>query len=148
MENKEIKKEENTLYTIIDGKRFFENADKKVRFSSNCILYVPTLYTRELSKEMPNNVVIDGNVYEVVYDKAKKRFEVDNSKTYSVETLKVFRPSKCKDIQLTEKADKELEENKSIEFRYKGKDYIITLDENGNVTASANVVDVIAVLTN
>ena len=91
---------------------------------------------------------VDGNLYTIVYNKAQKMFVCDNSKTESVDTLKVFRPSKCSYIQLTEKADKELEETKKISYRYKGKDYVITLDENGNVKASGETKNVIAVFTN
>lgn len=135
------------LYKEIDGKRFFDNKSKKVRFNGT-ILYVPTETTRQLSKEAENVINVDGNLYTIVYNKASKMFVCDNSKTESVDTLKVFRPSKCSYIQLTEKADKELEETKKISYRYKGKDYVITLDENGNVKASGETKNVIAVFTN
>lgn len=135
------------LYKEIEGKRVFDNKSKKVRFNGT-ILYVPTETTRQLSKETENVINVDGNLYTIVYNKASKMFVCDNSKTESVNTLKVFRPSKCSYIQLTEKADKELEETKKISYRYKGKDYVITLDENGNVKASGEAKNVIAVFTN
>lgn len=135
------------LYKEIDGKRVFDNVSKKVRFNGT-ILYVPTETTRQLSKDVENIINVDGNLYTIVYNKASKMFVCDNSKTESVSTLKVFRPSKCSYIQLTEKADKELEELKRITYRYKGKDYVITLDENGNVKASGEMKNVIAVFTN
>ncbi len=135
------------LYKEIEGKRVFDNKSKKVRFNGT-ILYIPTDTTRQLSKETENVVNVDGNLYTIVYNKAQKMFVCDNSKTESVNTLKVFRPSKCSYIQLTEKADKELEETKKILYRYKGKDYIVTLDENGNVKASGEAKNVIAVFTN
>lgn len=135
------------LYREIDGKRVFDNVSKKVRFNGT-ILYVPTETTRQLSKDVENIINVDGNLYTIVYNKASKMFVCDNDKTESVSTLKVFRPSKCSYIQLTEKADKELEDLKRITYRYKGKDYIITLDENGNVKASGEMKKVIAVFTN
>ena len=135
------------LYKEIDGKRVFDNVSKKVRFNGT-ILYVPTETTRQLSKEVENVINVEGNLYTIVYDKASKMFKCDNEKTESVNTLQVFRPSKCDFIHLTEKADKELEENKEITFRYKGKNYTITLDENGNVKAFGEVKKVIAVFTN
>lgn len=135
------------LYKEIDGKRVFDNVSKKVRFNGT-ILYVPTETTRQLSKDVENIINVDGNLYTIVYNKASKMFVCDNSKTESVSTLKVFRPSKCSYIQLTEKADKELEDLKTITYRYKGKDYVITLDENGNVKASGEMKNVIAVFTN
>ena len=135
------------LYKEIDGKRVFDNVSKKVRFNGT-ILYVPTETTRQLSKDVENVINVEGNLYTIVYNKASKMFVCDNAKTESVDTLKVFRPSKCNYIQLTEKADKELEENKQIAFRYKGKNYTITLDENGNVKACGEVKKVIAVFTN
>ena len=135
------------LYKEIDNKRVFDNKSKKVRFNGT-ILYIPTETTRQLSKETENVINVDGNLYTIVYNKAQKMFVCDNSKTESVNTLKVFRPSKCSYIQLTEKADKELEETKKISYRYKGKDYVITLDENGNVKASGETKNVIAVFTN
>lgn len=137
----------NTLYKEIEGKRVFDNKSKKVRFNGT-ILYIPTETTRQLSKDTENVINVDGNLYTIVYSKAQKMFVCDNSKTESVDTLKVFRPSKCSYIQLTEKADKELEETKKISYRYKGKDYVITLDENGNVKASGETKNVIAVFTN
>ena len=138
----------NTLLYIEENNvRYFENANKKIRFNGN-ILYVPTETTRQFSKEIDNLVNIDGNVYTIRYNKTLKMFECDNAKTYSVDTLQVFRPSQCNFIQLTEKADKELADNKSIEYRYKGKNYIITLDENGNAHANAETKNVIAVFTN
>lgn len=141
--------ENNTLllYREVEGKRVFDNKNKKVRFNGT-ILYVPTETTRQLSKEVENIVNVEGNLYTIVYNKASKMFVCDNEKTESVDTLKVFRPSKCSFIQLTEKADKELEENKKIVFRYKGKNYTITLDQNGNVRACGEVKNVIAVFTN
>lgn len=137
----------NTLYIERDNTRYFENVNKKIRFNGN-ILYVPTETTRQFSKEIDNLVNIDGNVYTIRYNKILKMFECDNTKTYSVDTLQVFRPSQCNFIQLTEKADKELTDNKSIEYRYKGKNYVITLDENGNAHANAETKKVIAVFTN
>ena len=141
--------ENNTtlLYKEIDGKRVFDNVSKKVRFNGT-ILYVPTETTRQLSKDVENVINVDGNLYTIVYSKSSKMFVCDNAKTESVSTLKVFRPSKCSYIQLTEKADKELEDLKRITYRYKGKDYVITLDENGNVKASGEMKNVIAVFTN
>lgn len=139
---------EKTLnYEIIDNVRVFKNIDKKVRFNGN-ILYIPTATTRELDKENYNIVFVDGNKYYITYNKTLKMFECDNSKTESVDTLQVFRPSKCEFIQLTEKADKELDEKKEISFRYKGKDYTITLDENGKVHANGIKKHIIAVFTN
>ena len=135
------------LYKEIDGKRVFDNVSKKVRFNGT-ILYVPTETTRQLSKDVENVINVDGNLYTIVYNKASKMFVCDNAKTESVSSLKVFRPSKCSYIQLTEKADKELEDLKRITYRYKGKDYVITLDENGNVKASGEMKNVIAVFTN
>lgn len=138
---------ETLLYIEENNTRYFENNDKKVRFNGN-ILYVPTAYTRQFSKDIDNLVNVDGNVYTLKYNKTLKMFECDNLKTYSVDTLQVFRPSKCNAIQLTEKADKELVENGSLEFRYKGKNYIITLDADGNAHANAETKQVIAVFTN
>lgn len=123
------------------------NENKKIRFNGN-ILYIPTLETRKLNKDDLNIVYVDGNKYAIVYNKTLKMFECDNSKTESVNTLQVFRPSQCNAIQLTEKADKDLVENGSIEYRYKGKNYTITLDEKGNAHANGEKKHVIAVFTN
>ena len=139
--------ENKTNYEIIDNVRVFKNLDKKVRFNGN-ILYIPTATTRELNKDGLNVIYVDGNKYTLTFNKVLKMFECDNTKTENVDTLQVFRPSKCDAIQLTEKADKELVEKGSLAYKYKGKNYIITLDENGNAHANGEKKHVIAVFTN